>query len=304
MKKLLIIGGNGLVGSTLVKYAKTKYDIHITINKNKSVFSDVSTTKIELINDQTSMIDLIKNFNPDVVVSTAAHSSVDFCETDQKLANALHVDAINYIAKVCKQIDTKLIFLSTDAVFDGKSNMKYTENDVPNPANYYGKTKLKAENIVLQSSKKNVVLRTAVIYGWHKSSKFTNWILSSLYQNKAVDPFSDQYNTPTLVDDLAKSILNIIEIDVSGLFHAVGNTCINRYEFALLLADKFDLEKNLVKPVTSSEKKQHAPRPFRTCLDASKLEKILNFKFCNLDDGVSFVINQSKSEKMFDETNN
>ena len=250
------------------------------------------------------MIDLIKNFNPDVVVSTAAHSSVDFCETDHKLANALHVDAINYIAKVCKQIDTKLIFLSTDAVFDGKSNMKYTENDVPNPVNYYGKTKLKAENIVLQSSKKNVVLRTAVIYGWHKSSKFTNWILSSLYQNKVVDPFSDQYNTPTLVDDLAKSILNIIEMDISGLFHAVGNTCINRYEFALLLADKFDLEKNLVKPVTSSEKKQHAPRPFRTCLDASKLEKILNFKFCNLDDGISFIINQSKSEKIFDETNN
>ena len=304
MKKLLIIGGNGLVGSTLVKYAKTKYDIHITINKNKSIFSDVSTTKIELINDQASMIDLIKNFNPDVVVSTAAHSSVDFCETDHKLANALHVDAINYIAKVCKQIDTKLIFLSTDAVFDGKSNMKYTENDVPSPVNYYGKTKLKAENIVLQSSKKNVVLRTAVIYGWHKSSKFTNWILSSLHQNKVVDPFSDQYNTPTLVDDLAKSILNIIEMDISGLFHAVGNTCINRYEFALLLADKFDLEKNLVKPVTSSEKKQHAPRPFRTCLDASKLEKILNFKFCNLDDGVSFIINQSKSEKMFDETNN
>ena len=281
-----------------------KYDIHITINKNKSIFNDVSTTKIDLINDQASIIDLIKNFNPDVVVSTAAHSSVDLCETDHKLANALHVDAINYIAKVCKQIDAKLIFLSTDAVFDGKSNTKYTENDVPNPVNYYGKTKLKAENIVLQSSKKNVVLRTAVIYGWHKSSKFTNWILSSLYQNKVVDPFSDQYNTPTLVDDLAKSILNIIEMGISGLFHAVGNTCINRYEFALLLADKFDLEKNLVKPVTSSEKKQHAPRPFRTCLDAIKLEKILNFKFCNLDDGISFIINQSKSEKIFDETNN
>ena len=114
-----------------------------------------------------------------------------------------------------------------------------------------------------------------------------------------VDPFSDQYNTPTLVDDLAKSILNIIEMDISGLFHAVGNTCINRYEFALLLADKFDLEKNLVKPVTSSEKKQVAPRPSRTCLDASKLEKILNFKFCNLDDGISFMIHKSKSEKIF-----
>ena len=120
LKKLLIIGGSGLVGSTLVKYAKMKYDIHITINKNKSVFNDVPTTQIDLINDQASIIDLIRNFNPDIVVSTAAHSSVDFCEIDHKLANTLHVDAINYIAKVCRQIDAKLIFLSTDAVFNGK----------------------------------------------------------------------------------------------------------------------------------------------------------------------------------------
>ena len=84
------------------------------------------------------------------------------------------------------QNNVHIIQISSDYVFDGKSNMKYTENDVPSPVNYYGKTKLKAENIVLQSSKKNVVLRTSVIYGWHKSSKFTNWILSSLYQNKVV----------------------------------------------------------------------------------------------------------------------
>ena len=300
MKKLLIIGGSGLVGSTLVKYAKMKYDVQITINKNKSSFDDIHSTRIDLLHDHSSIINLIREFHPDVVVHTVAHSNVDLCETDHQLADILHVDITNEIASICQEIDAKLIFLSTDAVFDGTSKIKYTETDETNPINYYGKTKFKAENIVLKYSKKNTVLRTAVIYGWHKNSKFTNWILSSLNQGKIVDPFSDQYNTPTLVDDLARSIINIIEMNVSGLFHAVGSTCVNRYEFALLLAGKFQLETKLVKSVTSEEKKQSAPRPFRTCLDASKLEKILNFKFSSVDDGVSFIVNQSKSEKVFD----
>ena len=300
MEKLLIIGGSGLVGSTLAKYTKMKYDVHVTINKNRSIINDVPSTRVDLIDEPSSIVNLIQNFRPDFVVHAVAHSSVDLCETEHQLADNLHVNATDKIANACKQIDAKLIFISTDAVFDGKSNSKYKETDETNPINYYGKTKVEAENIVLKSSKKNAVLRTAVIYGWHKSSKFTNWILSSLNQGKIVDPFIDQYNTPTLVDDLVKSIINIIEMNVSGLFHAVGNTCVNRYEFALLLAEKFQLEKKLVESVTSKEKKQSAPRPFRTCLDASKLEKILNFKFSSLDDGVSFIVNQSKSEKVFD----
>ena len=300
MEKLLIIGGSGLVGSTLAKYTKMKYDVHVTINKNRSIINDVPSTRVDLIDEPSSIVNLIQNFRPDFVVHAVAHSSVDLCETEHQLADNLHVDITNEIASICQEIDAKLIFLSTDAVFDGTSKIKYTETDETNPINYYGKTKFKAENIVLKYSKKNTVLRTAVIYGWHKNSKFTNWILSSLNQGKIVDPFSDQYNTPTLVDDLARSIINIIEMNVSGLFHAVGSTCVNRYEFALLLAGKFQLEKNLIKSVTSAEKKQSAPRPFRTCLDASKLEKILNFKFCSLDDGVSIIVNQSKSEKVFD----
>ena len=84
MKKLLIIGGTGLVASTLIKYAKNDYNIHITINKNESVFDDIPNTKIDLMANRSDIVSLIKNFNPDVVVHTVAHSSVDLCETDQK----------------------------------------------------------------------------------------------------------------------------------------------------------------------------------------------------------------------------
>jgi len=293
MKKLLIIGGSGLVGSTLIKYARDTYDIHITINNNESSFDDIPSTKIDLMKNKLEIINLIKNINPDIVVHTAAHSSVDLCETEQKLANTLHIDITKDITKSCHLINAKLIYFSTDAVFDGKLNNKYVESDTPNPINYYGKTKLAAENIVLSESTKNIILRPAVIYGWHKKSRFTNWIIKSLSNKNSVDPHVDQYNTPTLVDDLAKSIILIIEKNISGLFHSTGKTCVNRYELACVIADIFGFDKKLIKAVTSNEKKQNAPRPKKTCLDSSKLEKVLDYQFKNIHEGIKSLYEKS-----------
>lgn len=296
--KLLIIGGSGLLGSTLISYALDEYEIHATYNKNKILFDNIPATKIDLVEDRTKIIQLIKTLKPDTIIHTAAHPSVDVCEKNPKIADVLHIDITKDIATVCREVDSKLIYLSTDSVFEGQLNKKYVETDKPNPINHYGKTKLEAEKIVLGTNHKNVILRSAVIYGWHKRSRFTNWILETLKEKRVVDPFIDQYNTPTLVDDLAKSILLIVTLGVSGLYHATGKTCINRYKFAVKLANSFGYDKNLIKPVTSLEKKQDAPRPISTCLDSSKLEKILNYNFCDIKTGVSFIFNESKKRSM------
>jgi len=282
------------VGSTLLQYASSNYSIHFTYNTNKITFDNINSTQINLLGNQKMIIDLIKEVQPDIVVNTAAHSSVDLCETDHSIADKLHVDITQDITQVCKDIDSKLVYISTDAVFQGELHKKYTELDQPNPINYYGKTKLQAEQITLNASSKNVVLRTAVIYGWHKKSRFTNWIIQTLKENHIVDPFIDQYNTPTLVDDLAKSLLSIFEKNISGMFHATGKSCLNRYEFALVLASTFGLDKKLIKSVTSKEKKQDAPRPTSTCLDSRKLEKLIDFNFSDIQSGVSFIFNKSK----------
>lgn len=293
-KRLLIIGGSGLVGSTLINYGSQDFELYATFNKNKIPFENVNSYQIDLLQDRLEIKKLIKKIAPHVTVHTAAHPSVDLCETDPKIADILHIEVTNDIALVCKEIESKLLYLSTDAVFEGELNKKYVENDLPNPVNHYGYTKLEAEKIVLAASSSNVVLRTAVIYGWHKKSRFSNWILQSLFQNKIVDPFVDQYNTPTLVDDLVKAIIAIINRNIGGLYHSTGKTCLNRYDFALILADVFGLNKKLIKPTTSQEKKQQAPRPVSTCLDSNKLEKILNFNFSDIKSGVNFVFNNYK----------
>ncbi len=293
--KILIIGGSGLVGSTLSQYATSDYEIHATFNTNKMTSAGISFTRIDLLKERPVIIRLIKSVNPDIVINTVALSSVDLCETNPQLANLLHIDVTREIAITCNENNSKLIHFSTDAIFDGRLDRKYVETDIPNPVNHYGKTRLVAENIVKNISNNNVILRTAVIYGWHKGSRFTNWIIQTLKEKKVVDPFTDQYNTPTLVDDLVKAILKIIERRISGLYHAVGKTCISRYDFALLLADRFGLDRNLIKPVTSLEKIQDAPRPPKTCLDAQKLEKLIEYTFCDIETGISFIFNKSKS---------
>ena len=293
-KKLLIIGGSGLLGSTLTDYTKVSYNVHITYNKNFPIDSSVNSTSLDLLDNRVKIIDLIKSLKPDVVIHTAAHPSVDICEINHKIADMLHVDVTQDIVDTCHSINSKLIYISTDAVFEGKLNKLYAENDEPNPINYYGTTKLRAEKVILNVSR-NVVLRTSVIYGWHNRSRFTNWILGYLKEKKLVDPFSDQYNTPTLVDDLAKSIIKIMEQDISGLYHAAGKTCINRYEFALKLANKFGYDKNLITSVTSAQKKQDAPRPNHTCLNSKKLENLINYTFSDIENGISFIYKKSMS---------
>lgn len=289
MKKILILGGSGLVGSTLIKYLPSEWIISLTFNSNKIIIPNIESFKVDFLENIEEIIFLIKKIVPDYIIHAVAFPSVDFCEENPNIANNLHVNTTKLIATASRDINSKLVFLSTDAVFKGELNKKYTENDIPNPINHYALTKLQAEKIILDSSKRNVVLRTAVIYGAHPKSRFTNWIISNLRERKTVDPFIDQYNSPTLVDDLAQVIFKILIQDISGLFHATGPDCVNRYNFALMLAKEFGFDSQLIKPVSSLEKKQVAPRPLSTCLNSSKLEQKLNFKFKNLKTGIKFI---------------
>ncbi len=288
-KKILIIGGTSLVGSTLINYTSKDYEIFVTEHDTPFTESNITCEKIDLLKDRNKIIQYISKVKPAAVIHTVAFSSVDFCESNHELANLLHVEITKDITKICDETNSKLVYFSTDAVFDGKKSQKYSEAEIPNPLSFYGKTKLDAEKIILAGNDKNVVLRTTVIYGHQKRSRFTQWVLENLKNNQTVTAFTDQYNTPTLVDDLSKAIVKILELDLSGLFHASGKTCLNRYEFALKLADKFQLDKKLVSQTLTSEKNQTAPRPKNGCLDATKLENLIGMEFCDIDSGISFI---------------
>ena len=288
-QKILIIGGTSLVGSAFIDNAPKDFEIFVTEHDVSFTQPNITSKKIDLLKDKNKISEYIRKIKPAAVIHTVAFSSVDFCETNHELANLLHVEITKDITKICNETNSKLVYFSTDAVFDGKKSQKYSESEVPNPLSFYGKTKLDAEKIILAENDRNVVLRTTVIYGRQKRSRFTQWVLENLKNNQTVTAFTDQYNTPTLVDDLSKAIVKILELDLSGLFHASGKTCLNRYEFALKLAGKFQLDKKLVSQTLTSEKNQTAPRPKNGCLDATKLENLIGMEFCDIDSGISFI---------------
>jgi dTDP-4-dehydrorhamnose reductase len=291
-KKLLIIGGASLVGSTIINYAKDNYEIFATENNIPVNNPKVSSIKLDLIKDKKQVIDYIKKIKPDAVIHTVAFPNVDFCESNHKLTDLLHVKITKEISEICSDINSKLIYFSTDAVFDGNKSGMYIESDTTNPLSYYGKTKLEAEKIILQN-RNNLILRTTVIYGWHKRSRFTNWVLDTLKNKKPVTAFTDQYNTPTLVDDLAQSVFSIIKKDLSGLFHTSGKSCLNRFEFAQKLAKSFNLDPNLIIPTKSADIPQIAPRPKNGCLDSSQFEDKSGIKFNKIDSGIDHIFSLS-----------
>ena len=291
-KKLLIIGGASLVGSTIINYAKDNYEIFATENNTSINNPKVSSIKLDLIKNKKQIIDYIKKIKPDSVIHTVAFPNVDFCESNHELTDLLHVEITKEITKICSAINSKLIYFSTDAVFDGNKSGIYNELDKPNPISYYGKTKLNAEKIILQNSN-NLILRTTVIYGWHIRSRFTNWVLDSLKNKKIVTAFTDQFNTPTLVDDLAKSVFSSIEKDLTGVYHASGKSCLNRFQFAQNLAKSFDLDQNLVIPTKSSDISQIAPRPKNGCLDCTNFEQKCGIKFNEIDSGIDYILSLS-----------
>lgn len=293
MKKVLVLGGSGLVGSILVKKINRDYETVATFRNNEIKINNCKWIKLNLLNDKKVLSELIETQSPDIVINTIAHSNVDYCETDKEAARFLHVECIEEITKVCKDTKSKLIYTSTDWVFDDSKKI-FLETDIPNPLNYYGVTRLEAEKVVLDSSV-NVVIRPAVIYGWHPNSKFSNFVINNLKSGKEIFVYTDQFSTPTLVDDLVDCISRIIKLNVNGIYHTTGSSCTNRFEFAKIIAKKFDLNENLICPITTTQKPQKAKRPSISCLDNSKAQEQLGVHFSTIEEGVSKMLEQSKS---------
>lgn len=292
MTKLFVFGGSGLVGGTLIKKISNEFDIVATYKERKIETKNCKSVELNLTNNKDILWTLLVKERPDIVINTIAYSNVDFCETNKEDAYFLHVECTEEIAKICEKIGAKLIYISTDWVFDDSKKL-FSETDTPNPMNYYGITRLKAEEAVLKSSEHNVVIRPAVIYGWHPNSKFLNFVLENLKSGKQVFAYTDQYSTPTLVDDLVDCIIKIIKSDTAGIYHIVGSSCINRYEFAKILARKFDLSEKLVIPTTIRERPQIAKRPTISCLNNSKASKEFEMHYSTVEEGLNRVLQQS-----------
>jgi dTDP-4-dehydrorhamnose reductase len=276
--KLLITGASGLYGSKLAQMAVDRhYEVYSVYSQHQAPYGTPITLDIT---DKENVESTLRKTKPEVLVHAAALTDVDKCELNKELAWKVNVEGTRNIAHAAKACNAFLLYISTDYVFDGEKGC-YTETDTPTPINYYGLTKLKAEECVRNADGEYCIARPSVNYGANPAAGKTNfalWLLNKLKNNEPVRIVTDQWNSPTLNTNLAEMTLEIIERKLTGIYHLSGATRISRFDFAKQLAETFSLDQSLVTPIASAEFPQPAKRPRDSSLDTAKAQKKIKNK--------------------------
>lgn len=285
--KILVTGSSGLIGTQLIKdLVEKKFDVYSSYHKIKPEFG--KPIKMDISNEE-EIINTLKKIKPNVIVHLAALTDVDKCENHKKLALSINARATKILSRESKNQEIFFIYLSTDYVFDGKFSYK-KENDIPNPLNFYGKSKLLGEISIQDFNPKYLIIRISTPFGNHKLKKtFPIWVKENLELQKEISILNDQYTTPIFVPELTKMIIELMEKQITGIIHLAGTQRISRYDFALIIADQLKLDKKLLKVINLNEINFIAKRPNDSSLDISLAKKILNSKTSELKNNLKIL---------------
>jgi dTDP-4-dehydrorhamnose reductase len=277
--RILIFGSNGMLGQRLTKYFSAQgVELLTSSFEEKSFIKNVEYQQSD-ITDRTKTKKLIFDFCPDFILNLAAYTNVDKSETERETAWKTNVKAVEYIAEASRILDSHIIHISTDYIFDGE-NGPYFENSIPNPKGYYGRTKLASENVLKLYAVKNTIFRTNVLYGPTHFGRpdFVKWVIDSLKSKQQIKIVTDQYNNPTFIDDIVNAIIKVIQLRKEGVYNIGGMEFLSRYDFTLMIADFFNLDKSLITPILTKELKQAARRPLKSGLITIKAQSEIGYR--------------------------
>jgi len=272
--KILLFGASGQLGLELSNILKGDLIKVYNSNEIKDGY------KLDLTNFSV-VEDFILKKKPDIIINTAAITDVDKCETEKDIAYKVNAEVVKHIVRVARVIEAYFIQISTDYIFDGQKGL-YKEEDLPNPINYYGLTKLLGDTYAL-SYDDSLVIRTSGIF---RNKGFPIYVYKTLKENKEVSAFKGYYS-PISARKLAESIDEIIQYRKTGIINIAGER-ISRYELALKIKEKFNLD-GIIKEVDNI-KSWIAKRPFDSSLDISKAKKLLSIDFYSLDENLNYMI--------------
>lgn len=271
--QIIGLGLNGLVGSRVTELIGNKYEL---VSLDRSTGVDI--TKPETLT-------AIKNYkDSNFVLHLAAKTDVDSCEADKSFNEAgeawkINVEGARNVAEICRETGKKIIYISTDFVFDGEKpeGESYSEEDDPNPINWYGRTKFEGEKAVERSGADFIIVRLAYPYRAKYGAKkdFFRALRDRLAQNLPIAAVTDHIFCPTFIDDFAFALDKLIGTDGAGIYHAVGSQALSPYDGTMKIAEVFDLDTNLISKTTREEFfKDRAPRPFNCALKNDKIEQL------------------------------
>lgn len=289
--KVLITGANGLLGQKLCQHFSSSHKV-VAFDIHPQSFIPATNFSYQSVDltDNDEVRSYVECNIPSVIINAAAYTDVDGCETRKRGAWEINVEAVENLVNLCEEYKIKLAQLSTDYVFDGE-NGPYAEDDPPHPVGFYGETKLESEKVIKQAKIDFLIVRTNVLYGFGKyvRKNFLLWLLEKLSAGERVSIVTDQFNNPTLADNLSLCILEMVEKNLSGIYHIGGAEYLSRYDFALKVAEKFSFDKSLILPTKTELLQQKAIRPHLGGLKIEKAQRILQTKLLNVDEGLEQV---------------
>lgn len=288
---ILITGANGFLGYYLTgQLLQKKFNVIATGKGDCRLpfLKDSNFLYVQMdFTDPFSVHDVFEKYKPGIVVHGGAISKPDECEQDQWQAYLVNVEGTVTTLLNAAEQKSFFIFLSTDFIFDGEKGM-YKEDEKANPINYYGKTKLEAEEAVKEYEYDWAIVRTVMVYGKPilSRSNILSIVKEKLEKGEPYKVVDDQVRTPTYVEDLAAGIVHIIEKKAKGVFHLSGKDVMTPYQMACKAADFLKLDKSLIKKVTAADFSQPAKRPPLTGLNIDKARKELGFEPLSFEEGL------------------
>jgi|SRR5690554_14983 len=282
-KRILLLGGGGLLGSVLYRVCSSCPACQVMGTCRTGSIPGLFSCDLAKPGEAAELLYTLK---PKTVFLTAALTHVDYCETHPEKARQVNVHGVEEVVRACKKLHAKLVFLSSEYVFDGK-NGPYDEESPTAPLNVYGRTKLQGEEIIQNFLSEFLIIRTTVLYGWAPATKnYLHQVISRLKSGKIIKAPGDQISNPTYHWELAWTIHRLYHLKATGFFNCVGRERLNRAEFARKIALAFSLPADLVLEVPTKSLAQTAKRPLNAGLRTEKLEKYLGRKMLGPEKGL------------------
>lgn len=257
--KVLVTGSKGQLG----------YDVVNELNKRNHTAIGVDIDDMDII-DSASVDSVISSVKPDVVIHCAAWTAVDLAESEEEKCTLVNKTGTENVVNACKKIGAKLLYLSTDYVFNGNGTEPWKPYDERSPLNVYGKTKYEGE-LAVEKYEKHFIVRIAWVFG-KNGKNFVKTVLNLAKNHDTLNFVDDQIGTPTYTYDLARLLVDMIETEKYGKYHATNEGgFISWYDFVLEILKQAGINGKTVNPVTSEQFKAAAKRPYNSRLDKSRL---------------------------------
>lgn len=289
--RVFIVGASGFVGRIMFEYLSREHETH------GSFYSNSVKRLIHLdMTDLKAVKDILTSLKPDVIIHPAANPNVEYCEEHPKETWQVNVEGSRNIIETAREIGVKFVYFSSDYVFDG-TNGPYSEDDVPNPINEYGLQKHAVEKLIKNYLEKYLIIRITVVYGWEPRGKnFVMGLIKNLKNGDFMKVPYDQIGSPTYANNMIQAVKELIEADKTGIYHVAGTDVMDRYTFAKNVAEIFELDENLLIPVTTNQLNQKAKRPLKAGMKVDKVQKDVSIRLMSVRNGLE----DMKNTKMGD----